>query len=119
MMQSESGTTSMAPSEVSFHLAGPSSLSQSLPGFFAQASRFLPSKRMTASLGAGALRVGDIFKVFRSGTASAFAGMKLTGFSTFFAGAGAGASSAASKARVDANATRTQRNHFIVYSGKG
>src|SRR3954469_13545638 len=77
MMQSLSGTTSIAPS-TSFHLAGPSSLSQSLPAFFAQASRFLPSKSTTAPAGGGAPSGGGGADLVWS---SALAGTKFPGFS--------------------------------------
>src|ERR1035437_4363490 len=58
MMQSLSGTTSATPPSSSFQRAGPSSSSQLLPFFFAQASRLCPSKSTTAPLGGGAPREG-------------------------------------------------------------
>src|SRR3954467_7705273 len=119
MMQSLSGTTSMAPS-TSFHLAGPSSLSQSLPAFFAQASRFLPSNRTTASLGGTAPSVGDCFTSL--GIDSGFAGMKFTGFSVFRAGGATGGASAAKRIGEQRETVRTVLRmaiDFINHSGKG
>ena len=60
MMQSLPGTTSTAPPSTSFQRAGPSSSSQLLPFFLAQASRLLPSNSTTAPLGGGAPSVGGV-----------------------------------------------------------